>query len=227
MRLNGLVSLKDDTDSFACTPKLVVDGGKTDLSPVTFKATKTPKLTSMSTRFASVLGNESIEFTGTGFSASAVTTVKIDDRTCTVTAKTTTKITCKTSDKPYKPDTPRLVINIAGFGNVATMGKTVLYVSKWSDAQTWGNDLPPQDGEAVQVPKGQHLLYDIDKGNKLAFVNVEGSLIFPPHPSDANHHRTFDAHYIFIKNGYMEVGTEENRYTSKITITLWSTKYDP
>ena len=71
------------------------------------------------------------------------------------------------------------------------------------------------------------MLYDIDKGNKLAFVNVEGSLIFPPHESDANHHRTFDSHYIFIKNGYMEVGTEENRYTSKITITLWSTKYDP
>jgi len=25
----------------------------------------------------------------------------------------------------------------------------------------------------------------------------------------------------------MEVGTEDNRYTSKMTITLWSTKYDP
>jgi len=25
----------------------------------------------------------------------------------------------------------------------------------------------------------------------------------------------------------MEVGTAENRYTSKITITMWSTKYDP
>ena len=25
----------------------------------------------------------------------------------------------------------------------------------------------------------------------------------------------------------MEIGTEENRYTSKITITMWSTKYDP
>lgn len=133
MRLNGLVSINDNTDSFACTPKLVVDGGKTDLSPVTFKATKTAKLTSMKTRFASVLGNESLEFTGEGFSDSAVTTVHIDDRPCTVTAKTTTKITCTTSDKPYKPDTPRLVINIAGKGNIATMGKTVLYVSKWSD----------------------------------------------------------------------------------------------
>lgn len=92
---------------------------------------------------------------------------------------------------------------------------------------TWGGDLPPQTGEAIQVPKGQHLLFDIDTGPKLSFLNVEGSLIFAPHASDANHVRTFDAHYLLVKGGYMEVGTEENRYTSKIVITMWSTKYDP
>lgn len=87
----------------------------------------------MSTRFGSVLGNESVVFTGTDFSASATTTVKIDDRVCTVTAKTTTTITCTTANKPYVKDTPRLVINIDGMGDVATMGKTFLYVSKWDD----------------------------------------------------------------------------------------------
>ena len=180
----------------------------------------------MSTRFGSVLGNESIVFTGTGFSASATTTVLIDDRNCAVTDKTTTTITCTTSNKPYKKDVPRLVINIDGFGNVATLGKTFLYVSKWSDPETWGNDLPPQEGEAVSVPKGQHLLFDLPKSPKLSFLNVEGSLIFAP-DSDANHIRTFDAHYILVKGGYMEVGTEENRYTSKFTMTMWSTKYGP
>jgi len=39
--------------------------------------------------------------------------------------------------------------------------------------------------------------------------------------------REFDAHYILVKGGNMEVGTEVDRYTSKIVITLWSTKYDP
>jgi hypothetical protein len=172
VRLDGLVTINDNTNSYACTPKLVIDGAKTDLSPVTFKATKTPVLTSMNTRFASVLGSETLIFTGTGFSSSATTTVTIDNRACAVSAKTTTTITCTTADKPYVADTPKLVINIDGLGNVATKGKTVLYVSKWSDAQTWGNDLPPQDGEAVQIPKGQHLLFDIDKGNKLSFVLV-------------------------------------------------------
>ncbi len=44
-------------------------------------------------------------------------------------------------------------------------------------------------------------------------------MIFPPH-TDPNHQRTFDAGYIFIKGGWMEVGTEEQPYTSKLTITM-------
>ena len=56
---------------------------------------------------------------------------------------------------------------------------------------------------------------------------VEGSLIFPPE-SNADHERTFDAHYILVRNnGYMEVGTEDYPYTSKLTITMHSSKYDP
>ena len=33
--------------------------------------------------------------------------------------------------------------------------------------------------------------------------------------------------YIFVKGGYMEVGTEEHPYTSKMTITLHGTIADP
>jgi len=98
-------------------------------------------------------------------------------------------------------------------------------VSRWSDSQTWNFDLSPQAGEAVNIPKGLHLLVDIDATPVLSFVNVEGSLIFAP-DSDPNHHRTFNAHYILVKGGYMEVGTENHRYTSKLTITMHSSKYD-
>ena len=49
---------------------------------------------------------------------------------------------------------------------------------------------------------------------------VEGSLIFAP-KADPNHLRTFDAGYIFVNGGYMEVGTEAFPYTSKITITMY------
>ena len=180
----------------------------------------------MSTRFGSVLGNEPLQFTGTGFSASAATTVKIDNRDCVVSAKSTTSISCTTSNKPYKKDVPTLVIQIEGKGYVATKGKVFRYVSKWSSDQTWGYDISPQEGDMVNIPKGMHLLVDVDSTPILSAVNVEGSLIFPP-DSDPNHLRTFDAHIILVKGGYMEIGTEEFRYTSKLTITMHSKKYSP
>ena len=67
---------------------------------------------------------------------------------------------------------------------------------------------------------------DVDSTPVLSFLSVEGSLIFPP-DADPNHMRTFDAHYILVQGGYLEIGTEEYRYTSKLNITMHSTKYDP
>ena len=141
----------------------------------------TPVLTGMNERYGSVLGGETVEFYGTGFSSSAVTTVTIDNRDCSVTSTTTDTITCTTSDKPYVADEPLLVIYIEGIGNVATKGMVYRYVSRWSEDQTWNYDLSPQTGEAVNIPKGMHLLVDIDSTPVLSFLNVEGSLIFAPH----------------------------------------------
>lgn len=57
---------------------------------------------------------------------------------------------------------------------------------------------------------------------------VEGALIFPSH-EDPAHHRTFDAHYIFVNGpeSKLEAGTEEYPYTSKLTITMHSKITDP
>ena len=226
VKLHGIESIDNNDSLYTCTPKLTLDGTTTELNSVVFDASYTPVLTGMSERYGSVLGGETIEFYGTGFSASATTTITIDNRPCSVESTTTTTITCTTADKPYVPDEPVLVIHIDGSGHVATKGMVYRYVSRWSDSQTWGYDLSPQDGEAVNIPKGLHLLVDIDTSPLLSFINVEGSLIFAP-DSDPNHQRTFDAMIILVKGGYMEVGTEENRYTSKLTITMHSTKYSP
>jgi len=56
---------------------------------------------------------------------------------------------------------------------------------------------------------------------------VEGSLIFAPHPTNSSHLRTFDARYIMVEGGYLEVGTEDFPYTSKMQITMYGNKYDP
>jgi len=99
-------------------------------------------------------------------------------------------------------------------------------VSAWSAESTWGGEFAPLDGETVYVPSGFNLLVDIDKSPKLNLVVVEGSLIFAP-DADPTHERYFDAHYIYINKGSMEVGTAEHPYTSKVTITMHSNLYDP
>jgi hypothetical protein len=78
----------------------------------------------------------------------------------------------------------------------------------------------------VAIPKGLHLLVDVDSTPILSAVVVEGSLIFPPN-ADPNHVKTFDAHYVFIKGGTMEIGTEEFPYTSKLIITMHSSRDSP
>ena len=105
------------------------------------------------------------------------------------------------------------------------MGKLFRYVSLWSDTTTW-NDILPIEGQAISIPKGQHLLVDVDSTPKLSFIVVEGSLIFPSNV-DPNHHRTFDASYVMVQGGYLEIGTEEDPYTSKLTITMHSSVTDP
>ena len=80
--------------------------------------------------------------------------------------------------------------------------------------------------ESIHIPKGLNLLVDIDRSPEINAIIVEGSLIFAP-DADPNHERFFDAHYIFVNGGNLEVGTEEFPYTSKLTITMHGHLSDP
>jgi hypothetical protein len=122
VQLRGIEMLNSDASEYSCTPKAVIDGVSTQLNTLTYAASRTPTLTAMSKRFGSVLGGETVEFTGSGFSSDAKTTVLIDGRPCAVTSQSTSKITCTTSDKPHVEDEPRLEIFIDGVGAVATQG---------------------------------------------------------------------------------------------------------
>jgi len=44
------------------------------------------------------------------------------------------------------------------------------YVSRWSDINTWGGDLPPTDGDSVYVPPGMVLYVDQSTPNLQAIV---------------------------------------------------------
>ena len=111
-------------------------------------------------------------------------------------------------------------------GDVALQDKMFTYANYWSNDDTWGGEFSPMHMESVWIPEGLNLLVDIDSTPQLNAIVVEGSLIFAPE-TDPNHERYFDARYIFVNGGVMEVGTEEHPYTSKLTITMHGDVYDP
>jgi hypothetical protein len=126
----------------------------------------------MSRRFITVLGGDQITFTGEGFESDDLgflkegdleISVKIDGITCDIDSQSDTEITCTSQHKPFGTglDESVLQIYIGNKGFVATKGKFLFYVSKWSDDQTWGGFAPGED-DAVHVPKGLNLLFDID-----------------------------------------------------------------
>jgi len=170
-----------------------------------------------------------VTFAGRDFpSDTSLIHIIIDEQVCSIDSglSSTTEIVCTTAPRPGLYPNTRLDFYIDGYGSVATHGLLYRYVSAWSAESTWDYESLPTGGDSVYVPEGMHLLVDIDATPVLNLVLVEGSMIFAP-DSDSNHMRTFDAHYIFVKGGYLEVGTEEFPYTSKLIITMHGDRSDP
>ena len=93
MRLSGVETIDDDASTHACTPKIILAGEAqkvVGLNPVTYAGASTPVLKDMSSRFASVLGQDSLIFnldpaSGSGGIAGGETVVvSIDNRPCAV-----------------------------------------------------------------------------------------------------------------------------------------------
>jgi len=197
---------------------------------VTYSISETPFITSLSPRWGTVEGGTSVTFTGQGFTTTAGDySILIDDVPCTGISATSTTVTCTTGPRTGRwVDDPQLSIVITGKGSVAIQGNTFRYVSLWSSESTWGGQFPPIAGESVAITKGINLLFDLDASPVLKLIVIDGgSLIFPSH-SDPAHQRTFDAHYIFLNNGaLLEIGTEADVYTSKMTLTMHGQRNDP
>ena len=193
---------------------------------MTYDGQSTPLLTAIEPRFGKVLGGTEVTFTGKNFSPTpADNTVVIDGIPCVVSASTTTSIKCTTGKRPGLVKTS-LVIDVKNYGTTSLQQKAFIYVNAWSDDTTWGGEFAPIEGETIYVPPGLNLLVDVDRTEKLNAVIVEGTLFFAPE-QDKNHERYFDAHYIFVRNGTLEIGTEEFPYDSKLTITMHSSMTDP
>ena len=222
----GVETIDSSSSSHTCDAKLVTGETETRLNSVEYVGSLTPALSAINPRHGTVVGGDSVTFTGTQMSSdTSKYTIIIDGIVCEPTAATTTSVTCTTGKRPGLIPTS-LYIYIEGQGLVSNRGLVFTYVNMWSQDTTWGGEFAPMEGESVWIPEGLNLYVDVDRTPVLKAIIVEGSLIFAP-DADPNHERFFDAHYIFINKGMMEVGTEEFPYTSKITITMHSSVEDP
>ena len=222
----GIETIDSEEPTHSCTAKLFTGEIEISLNPVEYVGSLTPSLVAVNPRFGSVEGGTEITFTGEQFSSdTSLYTITIDGINCPVSAATSTSVTCTTGSRPGLVETS-LEIYIEGSGLVSNRGIVFRYASFWSADSTWGGEFAPMHLESIYVPKGLNLLVDVDSTPELMAVIVEGSLIFAP-DDDPNHHRSFDAHYVFVNGGVMEVGTVEFPYTSKITITMYGTVEDP
>ena len=221
----GVEAIVSTTPTYSCGVSLNLNGTVIQISgTVTYQSSLTPLLRSISPRFGNVVGGDLVTFTGDNFSNDQTAySILIDNKTCTIVSATATTVVCRTASRPGLYPSTSLSINIAGQGSVATQGLLFRYCSYWSDGTTWGGESQPIEGDMIYVPPGLHLLVDVDSTPILSAVLVEGSLIFAPN-IDPNHQKSFDAHYIMVDGGYMEVGTEDFPYTSKLTITMHSNK---
>lgn len=227
---NVVIDKTDVTKS--CDVIVTTTGGSTQTfsGAVNYNDGATSKVTDIMPRYGSYKGGQTITIEGQGFSTVvSETSVAVDGIDCSVTSVSSTHIKCITGARPVVVSNPTTTVSFSGstVNGFASMGDNdFVYANYWTDLETWGGEYAPQDGESIIVPKGQMLIVDINQSPQLFAIVVQGALVFIP-DSDPTHERTFDASYIFIdKGGVFECGTETERYTSKLTITMHGKRED-
>ena len=190
--------------------------------PFTYSLAHTPRLLSVSPPSGTARGGTMLTITGTGFSAvPGDVSVVIDGHYhCHVMMSSETMVKCMTPPRPtvYELD---LTVTIRGRGVAVTTAVNPVvfrYLDLWSDVGTWLHREPPVAGDSVVIPEGQTVLMDVSPP-QLYLLLVQGTLIWD------RKDLSMDASYVMIQGGTMEVGTEDDPFTHRATITLHGDRF--
>eukprot|EP00966_Prymnesium_polylepis_P245251 5673507-Prymnesium_polylepis.1 len=105
-------------------------------------------------------------------------------------------------------------LSVSGVGDAAVTDQaTYAYADLWSRSSTWGGGDPPSRGDSVWIPTGQTLLLDTSPP-PLHLIIVQGAFIFD------RKDLKFEANYIFVMNGTLQIGTEEEPFLQQAEITM-------
>ena len=205
---------------------MVVKRGEDELAnqadAVTYRKSDTAKVTSVSPEIISTAGGATVEIIGSNLDTGS--TVHIDGVPCAVSvgSSSSTKLQCVAGPRT-KIQKSSLEI-MSGSKGLAVVGDNkVLYADRWSDNATWGGESLPREGDLVYVPPGQTLLVDVPVVPVLKSVVVEGALIFEDFDNNGQE-KTFESYFIMVREGVLQIGTKDEPYESKLTITLHGTR---
>ena len=81
-----------------------------------------------------------------------------------------------------------------------------------------GLDTAVKEGDTVVIPEDQSILLDVSPP-PLFFLLVQGTLIWD------RQDLTLDANYIYVAGGKMQIGTEEDPFLNRATITVHGDRY--
>ena len=85
---------------------------------------------------------------------------------------------------------------------------------RWSDPAAWPDGKVPGEGDAVTIPRDMDVLLDVSPGT-LRSLTIQGKLTF----SDERD-LELATDWIYLPGGELQIGSEDNLYTHKATITL-------
>jgi hypothetical protein len=127
-------------------------------------------------------------------------------------------VTCLTNPFPLSSSAPTVGsvdVNSAETGLATTPDHVDWsYVNLWSAKTTWGGNDPPMSGDSVVVTKSEFIVLDISPP-LLHLVILQGTLSF-----DDSRDLMFNASYIFVHGGHLQVGTESNPFLHEAYITI-------
>ena len=234
--LEVLTPLNPSTDAtLACDIAVVQDSGTVTLAgSFTYDAALTPTITSTSPARGGTGGGTLVTITGTGFAASG-NKVSIDGSICDIATESATEVTCYTNYHAGAVESSvTLEVPSQGYARAADEAASAFYyidrfvginqtnsiyptIPRWSSKWTWGGTGTPLADEMIVITEGQTILLDTDTPILFFLLINGGTLMFD---KDAPSIELQSQYILVAGGGKLIVGTEEEPYENKATITM-------
>ena len=93
-------------------------------------------------------------------------------------------------------------------------------LSLWSSPDSWASGKVPDVGEDAIIPPGKNMLYDVEDGPILNYVEINGRLTFK---QDAEK-LILRAKYVYVRAGELFIGNISRPFEGQAQIILYGAK---